>query len=269
MTYEDALNIYTDGSSYQRPRRGGVGIRYIVINSDGDEEWEDECPMGYEAGTNNEMELMACVLALSGIPSKYLSENIQKIYIFTDSQYVRNYISYAIHVWPKNKWRNRHGRPIENVGIWKDLVREIRNAKHRVEFKWVKGHSRNKHNKAVDKLAKQSANGVLNRPLVVQSARRKITKESVELGSVGVEGQVLDIRIITDKRMREQKEWKYKYEVLSEDSRYFGKVDIAYSTILLRAHHSYRVRLGISARNPRIEELVGEIDESGEILVDD
>jgi co-chaperonin GroES (HSP10) len=37
VTYEEALNIYTDGSSFQRPRRGGVGIRYIIINYAGDE----------------------------------------------------------------------------------------------------------------------------------------------------------------------------------------------------------------------------------------
>ncbi len=264
MTYEDALNIYTDGSSLQRPRRGGVGIRYITINNAGDEEWRDECPAGYKEATNNEMELMACILALRGIPPEMMVSNIERIYIFTDSQYVRDFFPYAIGVWPANGWCNRDGRPIENVKLWRDLVREVKKAPRRVDFKWVKGHGKNKHNKAVDKLAKQSAKGFLNEPLSVQSVRRKLTHESVEIGGVKMEGQELDIRIITDKRMREQRVWRYKYEVLPSDSPYSGKVDIIYSKILLRAHHSYRVRVCDNQKNPRIVELIEEIEDSGD-----
>lgn len=266
MTYEDALNIYTDGSSFQRPRRGGVGIRYIVINDAGDEEWDDECPPGYKEATNNEMELIAPILALRGIPGGMMTSAIDRIYIFTDSQYVRDYLFHAQQIWPSNGWCNRDGKPIENVKLWKGLVREVRNAPRRVDFKWVKGHAKNKHNKAVDKLAKQSANGFLKEPLSVQSVRRKLTDESVEIGSVRMEGQEIDIRIITDKRMREQMVWRYKYEVLPSGSPYAGKVDIIYSEILLRAHHSYRVRVCDNQKNPRILELVEEIGEgdSGE-----
>ena len=168
MTYEDALNIYTDGSSFQRPRRGGVGIRYIIINDAGDEEWRDECPPGYKEATNNEMELMGTpILALRGIPVEMMTNAIDRIYVFTDSQYVRDHLFYAQRVWPANGWCNRDGKPIENVRLWKDLVREVKNAPRRVDFKWVKGHRKDKHNKAVDKLAKQSANGFLNEPLTV------------------------------------------------------------------------------------------------------
>ena len=262
MTFEDALNIYTDGSSLRRPRRGGVAFRYIIINDAGNEEWQDECPAGYKEGTNNEMELMACILALRGIPTEMMTSAIDQIYIFTDSQYVRDYLYYAMKVWPANGWCNRDGKPIENVKLWKDLVREVRNAPSRVDFKWVKGHSTNKHNNAVDKLARESAEGFLNEPLTVQSARRKLTDESVHIGSVGMEAQELDVRIITDKRMREQKLWRYKYEVLPSDSPYAGKVDVIFSEILLRAHHSYRVRVCDNQKNPRIVELVDEINQS-------
>ena len=205
MTYEDALNIYTDGSCFQRPRRGGVGIRYIVINDDGDEAWQDECPPGYKEATNNEMELLAPILALRGIPSEMMTTNVDRIIIFTDSMYVRDHFYRATHLWPSNGWCNRHGRPIENVKLWKDLVREVKKALRRVEFKWVKGHGNNKHNKAVDKLAKQSANSaILNEPLSVQSVRRKITDETVDIGSVRMEGQEMDIRIITMEEKRAQ-----------------------------------------------------------------
>ncbi len=265
MTYEDALNIYTDGSSLQRPRRGGVGIRFIIINEAGDEKWQDECPPGYKDATNNEMELLAPILALRGIPDGMMTNNIERIYVFTDSMYVRDHLFRAIQVWPNNGWCNRHGRPIENVKLWKDLVREVKKAPRRVEFKWVKGHGTNKHNKAVDKLAKQSANSaLLNDPLAVQSVRRKLTDESVEIGGVKMEGQELEVRIITDKRMREQKVWRYKYEVLPSDSTYAGRVDIIYSDIQLRAHHSYRVVVCDNQKNPRILELIEEIGEKSD-----
>ncbi len=143
-----------------------------------------------------------------------------------------------------------------------DLVREVKNAPRRVDFKWVKGHGTNKHNKAVDKLAKQSANGFLNEPLTVQSVRRKFSDESVDIGSVRMEGQELDIRIVTDKRMREQKVWRYKYEVLPSDSPYAGKVDIIFSEHLLRAHHSYHVRVCDNQNNPEIVDVIEEIEQS-------
>jgi len=261
VTFEDALNIYTDGSSFQGPRRGGVGIRYIIINDAGDEEWLDECPFGYKEATNNEMELMACILGLRGVPGELMIDNVQRIYVFTDSQYVRDHIIRAVTTWPANGWRNRHGKPIENVKLWKNLIKEIKNAPVRVDIKWVKGHSTNKHNKAVNKLARQSANGFLNEPLTVQSVRRKLTDESVELGSVGMEGQELEIRVITDKRMREQKVWRYKYEVLPSDSPYAGKVDVIFSKHLLRAHHSYRVIVCDNPMNPEIISVIEEIEE--------
>ncbi len=238
-----------------------MGFRYIIINDTGDEEWQDECPPGYKEGTNNEMELMAPTLALRGIPTEMITGNIQRIYVFTDSQYVRDYLFHATKIWPANGWCNRDGKPIENVKLWKDLVREVKNAPRRVDFKWVKGHGANKHNKAVDKLARNSANGFLNEPLTVQSVRRKISEESVDFGSVRMEGQEFDIRIITDKRMREQKLWRYKYEILPSNSPYAGKVDIIFSEILLRAHHSYRIRVCDNQRNPRIVDLIDEIGE--------
>lgn len=77
VTFEDALNIHTDGASLSNPRRGGIGIHYIVINAAGDEEWIDECPLGYKQATNNEMELMAC-MALREIPPHLLTDNVQR-----------------------------------------------------------------------------------------------------------------------------------------------------------------------------------------------
>ena len=64
MINGNEIDIYVDGSSYSKPRRCGIGIRIITINDDGNEEVEDIVPQGYKGGTNQQMELQACVEAL-------------------------------------------------------------------------------------------------------------------------------------------------------------------------------------------------------------
>jgi ribonuclease HI len=155
---------------------------------------------------------------------------------------------------------NRLGRPVENGYLWKELVRRIGKVPRKVEFKWVKGHSKNRHNKAVDKLAKQSANGFLNPPLKVATVRRKITEQSVQIGSVKMHGQDVSIRIITDTLLMPQKIYKYKYEVISESSEYCGNVDWIFSEHLLRAGHHYEVRVNDETKNPRIVDVLCELD---------
>lgn len=260
MVYENALNVYTDGSSLSRPRRGGIGIRYITIDESGNEVIDDHAPPGYKEATNNEMELMACIKALEGVCSHEKSNSVDRIFVFTDSMYVRDNLPRAMYEWPKQKWLNRDGRPIENVALWKELVKQRKKVPRRVEFKWVRGHSKNPHNEAVDKLAKQSAKGVLNPPLKVATVRRKITERSVQRGSVEMHGQTLSIRIITDTFLRPQKLYKYKYEVLADGSEYVRNVDWIYSDHLLRAGHHYEVRVNDDTKNPRIVEVLGELD---------
>lgn len=68
MLDEDALNIYTDGSSFSGPRVGGIGIVFVIVNGAGDEEIVNEFDYpGYKQATNNEMELEACIKGLEEI----------------------------------------------------------------------------------------------------------------------------------------------------------------------------------------------------------
>jgi len=100
----------------------------------------------------------------------------------------------------------------------------------------------------------------LNPPLSVVNVRRKRTKESVRVGSVAMEGQRLAIRLVTSEYLSLQRISKYKYEVLSEDSKYFGLVDIIYSKLHLRVGRHYEVLVNRETRNPQIVELIGEIE---------
>lgn len=259
MIYEDALNIYTDGSSLQKPRRGGMGIRFIWIDDSGNEIEKDVMPSGFKSATNNQMEIQACIIALKVAIDLQVLKNVNRIVIFTDSQYVKDNYQRAMFAWPKSQWRGAGGRPILNAEQWKELSKHIRKVGKRVEFEKVKAHSKDKHNKAADKIAKISAKAPLNRPLTNVRVRRKITTESVEIGSVKMLGQRISIRVITGEKLKVQKIYRYRYEIVSKKSPFAGKVDIAFSDHMLSEGHSYSVRFNNGTNNPMIEKVFREI----------
>ena len=259
MLAENALHIYTDGSSFSSPRRGGIGIRFVLIDSQGGETTIDPRHPGYEGATNNQMELEACIEALEEARDRGLARSVSKIVVHADSQYVVENVDQAKFVWPKRQWTKSTGAPVSNVDLWKRLLKAIRNADCRVYFEWVQGHSRDLNNRAVDKMAKASAKSVLQTPLSVVSVRRKWTTESVSIGSVQMLGQRLSIRVVTCERLRQHKLWRLKYEVISKASPFFGKVDIIFATDLLRDGHSYSVRVNQETVNPRIVKIFREL----------
>jgi ribonuclease HI len=61
---EDALNIYTDGSMLAGPRRGGAGLLFIVLDSQGNEQREERVLPGVAGATQNQMELEAVIQGL-------------------------------------------------------------------------------------------------------------------------------------------------------------------------------------------------------------
>ena len=259
MVTENALNIFTDGSSLRSPRRGGIGVVFVTIGQDGEEHVQEVQFTGYAGATNNQMELQACIAALEGAIRLHLVEAVQKIIVTTDSLYVSENIRRAMFQWPKSRWQNSSGRPVLNADLWKRLVATIRKTSRRVDFRWVKGHSKNVHNKAAERLARQSARVPFHKPLSLVHVRRKVSPQSVDLGSVRMEGQRLTIRVITTEHLGVQHVWKCKYEVLSNSSDYRACVDVIFSDTLLKAGHTYYVQVNSDTRNPRILKVFREI----------
>jgi ribonuclease HI len=256
MIEENALNIFTDGSSYSHPRTGGVGILYVTIGSDGNEIITEGHSFGYKSATNNQMELQACVAALDDASHYFDLSAFQKIIIFTDSQYVTENYFNALAFWSRNKWKNRDGKAVANPKIWKALIKAAKKTGKRVEFKWVKGHSKNVHNKAVDKMAKKSAKGALRGPLSSVSVRRKFSAKSVEVGSVKMLGQRILIRIISTEYMNAARVYRCKFEVMSKRSPYFENVDFICSREVVKDGHTYGVKLNADQKNPMIAKVL-------------
>lgn len=130
---------YTDGSCFGNPGKGGWGV---VLIKDGNLV-STHC--GYEdMTTNNRMELMAVISAME------VEQNITTIY--TDSKYVKNGIEVWIHNWVKNGWKTAAKRPVKNRDLWEKLYNL--NRETNPKWEWVKGHSGDKWNDLVDRIAK-------------------------------------------------------------------------------------------------------------------
>jgi ribonuclease HI len=260
---ENALTIYTDGSSYSNPRRGGAGVICVYIGHDGNEVIEEKEVTGYKGATNNQMELLACIEGLKQAYNHHVLSKVQEVVIRTDSQYITNNFLLALRLWPSNKWRNKEDRPIENAQLWKDFRKQflklINGKRTKVKIEWVEGHAKDPYNKAADKRAKASAKGILNKPLIPVQLRRKQTSEVTEIGSVGILGQRISIRIVSAQLLQLQKIYKYSYEVTSRNSKYFRKKDIIFSKENLKAGHIYYVIFSKNPKNPDIKKVIREI----------
>lgn len=258
------LNIYTDGSSYQSPRAGGIGMRFVSINSSGEETIKDfpSCSR-YLGATNNQMELQACINALKEV-FKQSVDNYSDIIIYTDSSYVVDNYKRSIYQWSKNKWQKKSNAPVLNAEQWKELNRLIIKIYNKnriiVEIKWVKGHSKNPHNKVVDKAAKKSAKKVSKKRISTTKVRRKKFKDiSVNIGCVIMQGQRISIYIVDGEYLKMQKIYRYRYQVVSKNSQFYKFTDFIYSKNLLSAGHSYYVRFNKDNKNPQIIKKFNEI----------
>lgn len=131
--------IYTDGACSGNPGPGG----WAAILTYGEN--ERELSGGESATTNNRMELMAVISALTA-----LKESCE-VEIWTDSQYIEKAINEGwLAGWKRRGWK-RKGGELKNIELWQELDRLL--GLHRVNFNWLKGHDGHEYNERCDALA--------------------------------------------------------------------------------------------------------------------
>ena len=137
------VEVHTDGACLGNPGPGGWAalLRYG--------EHERELVGGEALTTNNRMELMA---AISGLET--LTEGCG-VTLFTDSQYVRQGITEWMPGWVRRGWKTSGGDPVKNRDLWERLHAAA--ARHRIDWRWVKGHAGDPDNERVDQLARAEA----------------------------------------------------------------------------------------------------------------
>jgi ribonuclease HI len=137
------VEIHTDGACLGNPGPGGWGALLCCRGH------EKEIAGGEPLTTNNRMELMAAIMALESLREGCV------VVLHTDSQYVRQGITLWMPNWLRRNWRTAGGAPVKNQDLWERLHAAC--ARHRIDWRWVKGHSGNPGNERVDQLAREQA----------------------------------------------------------------------------------------------------------------
>jgi len=142
----EKLRIYTDGGCRPNP---GKGAWAAVLLRNGME--AEELVGTEEETTNNRMELRAAIEALNALGEK------SEVDLHTDSEYLRMGVTQWMAGWKKKGWRTASGSPVRNVDLWKALDAAI--GKHEIRWHWVRGHSGDRWNERVDRMASEAIGG--------------------------------------------------------------------------------------------------------------
>jgi ribonuclease HI len=138
--------IYTDGACSGNPGPGGWGAILTFGTK------EKELFGGDKATTNNRMELMGAIAALESLTRPC------PVVLYTDSQYVQKGIKEWIHSWKKRGWKKADGKPVINADLWQRLDTAAK--PHKVDWRWVRGHSGDPMNERADGLARKGTESV-------------------------------------------------------------------------------------------------------------
>lgn len=135
---------YTDGGCIGNPGPGGYAA--ILISG----KHRKELSGGYRLTTNNRMELTAAIVALSALKSSCI------VTLHTDSKYLAEAMSKGWpRQWKAKGWRRSKKAKALNRDLWEKLLKLCE--RHRVDFKWVRGHAGNRENERCDYLTMRAA----------------------------------------------------------------------------------------------------------------
>lgn len=135
------ITIYTDGACKGNPGPGGWGV---LLEYNGRQKTMHG---GEPQTTNNRMEMMAAISALETL------REACDITLFTDSKYVMQGLTEWLPGWKARGWKTASKQPVKNQDLWERLDAAVQ--RHKIEWRWVKGHAGDPGNEKADQLANQ------------------------------------------------------------------------------------------------------------------
>ncbi len=144
-----AIEAATDGACSGNPGPGGWGGLIIF-----DDNSELEIGGSEQNTTNNRMELTAAIKTLEKLKTFKLKKNFK---LRTDSKYlIEGYTKWIIN-WKRNGWKTSSGKSVQNFDLWQKIDQLRING---LIMEYVKGHSGDKQNDRVDKIATNYSKGI-------------------------------------------------------------------------------------------------------------
>ncbi len=138
------VHIYTDGAAKGNPGPGGYGVVMEWVGKP----YRKEFYEGFRLTTNNRMELLAVIVALEKLKNPGTSA-----LVISDSKYVVDSVQKS---WVFN-WEKKGFSGKKNPDLWKRFLIVYR--KHKIDFRWIKGHNNHAQNERCDALAVAAAAG--------------------------------------------------------------------------------------------------------------
>jgi ribonuclease HI len=135
-----ALEVWTDGACAGNPGPGG----WAWATEDG-----RQASGGAPATTNQRMEIQAALEAVRALdgPLVVVSDSTYVVNCFRDTWW---------QGWLSRDWVNSGKKPVANRDLWEPLIIAVRDRAD-VSFRWVKGHSGDRMNDLVDRLAVEAS----------------------------------------------------------------------------------------------------------------
>lgn len=143
----DKVAIFTDGACRGNPGPGG----WAAILRHG--EHVKEISGAEPETTNNRMELMAAIQAIEAL------ERPCEVTLTTDSEYLKKGVTEWLPQWKARGWKTAGKQPVKNRDLWERLEQAV--SRHRVHWKWIRGHAGHAENERADRLANRAIDEIL------------------------------------------------------------------------------------------------------------
>jgi ribonuclease HI len=103
--------------------------------------------------TNNRMAIRSAIIPLDALKQP------SRVVFTSDSRYLVDAMTEWVHGWARRGWKRKDGE-VENLALWKELLPIAR--RHRMQWRWVKGHAGHPQNEYANDLAIRAAKGQLD-----------------------------------------------------------------------------------------------------------